>query len=56
MHLLGLLLVLIGYFYFKKKTIKAIVYSIGGYEWISINLSKSTAFSLQTSENNLLHP
>ena len=27
--------------------------SIGGFEWISINLSKSAAFSLQTSESNL---
>ena len=31
-------------------------YSIGGFEWISINLSKSAAFSLQTSENNLKPP
>ena len=26
----------------------------GGSEWISINLSKSAAFSLQTSQNNLI--
>ena len=31
-------------------------YSIGGFEWISINLSKSAVFSLQTSENNLKPP
>ena len=31
-------------------------YRIGGFEWISINLSKSAAFSLQTSENNLKPP
>ena len=31
-------------------------YSIGGFEWISINLSKSGAFSLQTLESNLKHP
>ena len=30
--------------------------SIGGFEWISINLSKSAAFSFQTSENNLKPP
>ena len=30
--------------------------SIGGFEWISINLSESTAFLLQTSENNLKPP
>ena len=35
------------------QAIKAIVYSIGEFEWISINLSKSREFSLQTSENNL---
>ena len=28
-------------------------YSIGGFEWISINLSKSVVFSLQTLENYL---
>ena len=28
----------------------------GGFEWISINLSNSAAFSLQTSENNLKPP
>ena len=31
-------------------------YSIGGFEWISINLSKSAVFSLQTSEYNLKPP
>ena len=31
-------------------------YSIGGFEWISINFSKTAAFSLQTSENNLKPP
>ena len=35
---------------------KAIVCSIGGFEWITINLSKNAAFSLQTSENNLKPP
>ena len=33
---------------------KAIV--IDGFEWVSIKLSKSSAFSLQTSENNLKPP
>ena len=32
------------------------IFSIGGFEWISINLLKSVAFSLQTSENNLKSP
>ena len=36
--------------------IKAIEFSIGGFEWIFINLFKSVAFSLQTSENNLKPP
>ena len=36
--------------------IKAIVYSFGELEWISINLSKSAVFSLQTLENNLTSP
>ena len=31
-------------------------YSIGGFEWIFINLIESAAFSLQTSENNLKPP
>ena len=31
-------------------------YYIIGYQWIFINLLKSTAFSLQTSEKNLKHP
>ena len=31
-------------------------YSIGGFEWISINLSTRAAFSLQISENNLKLP
>ena len=31
-------------------------YSIGGFEGIFINLLKSAAFSLQTSENNLKPP
>ena len=30
--------------------------SIGSFEWISINLLKSAAFLLQTSENNLKPP
>ena len=30
--------------------------SIGGFDRISINLSESAAFSLQTSENNLKPP
>ena len=35
---------------------KAIEYSIGGFEWIFINLLKSAALSLQTSEHNLKPP
>ena len=31
-------------------------YSFGELEWISINLSKSAVFSLQTLENNLTSP
>ena len=31
-------------------------FSIGGFEWIFISLSKSAAFSLQTQENNLKPP
>ena len=32
------------------------MYSFGELEWISINLSKSAVFSLQTLENNLTSP
>ena len=32
------------------------IYSFGELEWISINLSKSAVFSLQTLENNLTSP
>ena len=38
------------------KILKAIVYSIGGFEWISISRPKSAEFSLQTSKNNLKPP
>ena len=31
-------------------------FSIVGFEWILINILKSAAFSLQTSENNLKPP
>ena len=40
---------------FKFSSSHSIV-SIGEFEWISISLSKSAAFSLQTSENNLKPP
>ena len=40
----------------RQVGLKAIVYSIGGFEWIPISLSKSVAFSLLTSESNLKPP